>query len=99
MALMTKEDLLFRETYEWEMTPEDEAAVREGSDRPELNRFEGYAVLQFINEVANDLGLTTRASGHKIELMLATSVPREIRGRREIKAWIAAELTGPGRAR
>lgn len=86
MALYLKKD----------MTAIDYAWSHESNDNPHkkhldkffLNRTEGYEVLDFINQYAEENGLIDKRDARKVELLIHQEVPTHIHNREKIKEWL-----------
>lgn len=63
-------------------------------DNPDLrskvlfNRKEKYEVVTMINNVMDELKLTSVASGQKIEKKIADELPSDTRGRENVTNWL-----------
>lgn len=77
--------------YKWTAKDDsDNPYYRGGSDRAQLNREEGYEVLYFINHLGKKHWTNEPSLGtyQKVEQMIKTSVPSDIRKRELIANWI-----------
>lgn len=77
--------------YKWTAGEDsDNPYYRGGTDRAQLNREEGYEVRYFINHLGNKhwTNEPSLATYQKVERMIKTSVPANIRKRENIASWI-----------
>lgn len=87
MPLLTKSDLQF--TYSWTAVSPDDPKYTGKPDSTELNRGEGYEVLEFINVFAARSNWKQKASGLKLERMIHLYLPSNVRSHAKIKEWVA----------
>lgn len=86
MALLNKSDLKYE--YVWTTYQDDDPRITGKPDSTLLNREEGYEMLYFINKFAKLYNLKKKASGLKIEEMIKSRLPSNIRSQEKIKTWI-----------
>lgn len=87
MALLTKKDLEDRGkySYTWKATPGDNPHIIGKPDSSRLSRKEGYEVLNFINHLADKLGVYRRDLGFKLEDMIHANT---LEMREDVTYWI-----------
>lgn len=88
MALMQKSDLIHE--YSWKAQSGDNPKIVGFPDSHLLNRTEGYEVLDFINRYAEKHSLKQKASGSKIEKMIKSYLPGDVRSHKNVEAWITS---------
>lgn len=79
--------------YKWSAaTDGDNPKKIGGIDRFELDRTQGYEVLNFINQIGDDRWKSTPNTGtyHKIEKMIRYDVPSNLRKHTDIANWIVS---------
>lgn len=86
MAYYKKSDLLYN--YSWKTIANDDPSKRGLPDSLFLNRNEGYEVLDFINRIAEEYQWTNKAFGHKLEWLLFSVIPSNIRSFKKIHDWL-----------
>ncbi len=86
MSLFSRSDLKY--TYSWTAVPPDDPRRWGAPASSELNRSEGYEMLDFINTIADLAGITRKEAGWKIERMIRDHLPEEIRQRERVMNWI-----------
>lgn len=86
MSLLTKSDLKF--TYSWTAIPPDDARITGFPDSTLLNRNEGYEVLALINRVAAASKWTDKAPALKVERMIKSHLPGDIRSHANVWKWL-----------
>jgi hypothetical protein len=73
--------------YRW--TEQSNSQRRVGTNAAELNRTEGYEVLDFINHISEKFWRSPDISTfHKIEKMIRHDVPPNMRAHEKISDWI-----------
>lgn len=93
MATITANDL--RYSYSWKAIAGDDPRQTGKPDSVLLNRNEGYEVLAFINAFCarhtwNPGPHATVAEALKVERLIKTKLPGEIRSRQHIDAWLVS---------
>ena len=91
MAYLQSQMLYKNENYyKWTAADDkDNPYYKWGADHSELNRTEGYEVLYFINQLANNRWVYVNLSTYqKIEKMIRYNVPSNIRTHKKIEDWI-----------
>lgn len=97
MYKMKREDLHYQDRYKWNAkSAGDDPDFRHGQDRRQLNRSEGYEVLEFINMVIESVyknlkdksDKSVRVFGLLIEYMIQIMVPKDIHDQQKIFSWI-----------
>jgi hypothetical protein len=80
--------------YKWAAKADhDNPYYRGGKDHKELNRTEGYEVQYFIEHTVGKIkwnGAPTITDLKKVEKMIRYDVPKNLRAREDIYAWISA---------
>jgi hypothetical protein len=90
MAYMTRSQLHYKD-YDWNAREEgDNPHLRSFPDNVLLARREGYEVLAFINgfAVIHNWHADNASAGNKIERMIRTGLPSNIRGRKAVYDWV-----------
>lgn len=88
MALINRNDLQF--SYSWTVVSPDDPRVTGTPDSTLLNRSEGYEVLAFINRIATASDWPTKAPALKVERLIKTHLPGDVRSHKNVWAWIVA---------
>lgn len=86
-----KNEMFYKEQYKWTANANhDNPDVRHGKDAKELDRSEGYEMLDFINALAKDWKWENvdLSSYHNLERIIKTQVPPHIHKHEDIKRWI-----------
>jgi len=83
----TKTNMLYNH-YSWTALPGDNPKISGVPDSTLFNRNEGYEVLYLINKVMADNNLKNVESGQKIEKMIRTGLPGDVRGQKNVVEWI-----------
>lgn len=86
MPLLSKSELKYQ--YSWTTYRDDDPKVTGEPDSTLLNREEGYEILYFINKFATIYNLKKKASGLKIERMIKTGLPSNIRSQEKVRSWV-----------
>ncbi|WP_440532078.1 hypothetical protein [Variovorax sp. YR566] len=86
MALLSKSDLVY--AYDWKASAGDNPKKTGSPDNDELNRKEGYEILDFINSFAAEHKLVNKETGTKIEKMIRDHLPGNLRSRVNVKKWL-----------
>jgi hypothetical protein len=85
----TKSNLLYNH-YSWTALSGDNPKISGVPDSTLFNRNEGYEVLYLINKIMVNYSLKNVESGQKIERMIRTDLPSEVRGQKNVYDWIIA---------
>lgn len=88
MAIFNRSDMQY--TYRWTARPEDNPNFRKGSDYRNLNRSEGYEMLFVVNEFLKLKGLTSTASGQKVENLIKGKLPSRVFSHTELYSWLTS---------
>jgi hypothetical protein len=83
----TKTNMLYNH-YSWTALPGDNPKISGVPDSTLFNRNEGYEVLYLINRFMNDNSLKNVESGQKIERMIRTGLPGDVRGQKNVVEWL-----------
>lgn len=86
-----KNEMVYEEQYKWTANANhDNPHVRDGKEGMELNRSEGYEMLDFINALAKDWKWENvdLSSYRNLERIIKNQVPHHIHKHEEIKRWI-----------
>lgn len=86
MALITKSELKYN--YSWTVLNGDNPKITGAPDSTLLNRNEGYEVLWFINKFAEKHNFKNKESAFKIERMIKSHLPENIRSQENVVEWI-----------
>ena len=86
MSLITKSELKY--DYSWTVLNGDNPKITGVPDSTLLNRNEGYEVLWFINKFAEKHNFKNKESAFKIERMLKSHLPENIRSQENVVGWI-----------
>jgi hypothetical protein len=73
--------------YSWTVLPGDNPKISGVPDSTLFNRNEGYEVVYLISTLMTRYNLNI-ASGQKIERMIKTGLPGDIRGQKNVYDWI-----------
>jgi hypothetical protein len=84
----TKANMLYNH-YSWTALPGDNPKISGVPDSTLFNRNEGYEVLYLINRMMVGYSLNI-PSGQKIERMIRTGLPGEVRSQKNVYDWIVA---------
>jgi len=87
MGLIAKDDLFYKD-YKWTTLLGDDPRVSGEPDSTLLSRKEGYEVLYFVNKYSEKHGFKNKVSALKVEKIIRTELPTEIRSQSNIKTWI-----------
>lgn len=85
--MLTRQNTLYK-NYSWTAISPDDPRVSGQPDSTLLNRMEGYEVIYFANKFCELNKLATLPAHHKVETLLRTVVPSQIRSQREIRSWL-----------
>lgn len=83
----TKTNMLYNH-YSWTALPGDNPKISGVPDSTLFNRNEGYEVLYLINRFMSDNSLKNVESGQKIERMIRTGLPGDVRGQKNVVEWL-----------
>ena len=83
----TKTNLLYKH-YSWTALPGDNPKISGVPDSTLFNRNEGYEVLYLINRIMEVNNWKNVATGQKIERMIKTGLPGDVRGQKHVSDWI-----------
>jgi hypothetical protein len=83
----TKTNMLYNH-YSWTALPGDNPKISGVPDSTLFNRNEGYEVLYLINRFMNDNSLKNVESGQKVERMIRTGLPGDVRGQKNVVEWL-----------
>lgn len=83
----TKSNLLYNH-YSWTAMKGDDPKISGVPDSTLFNRNEGYEVLYMINKIMESQNWVNITTGQKIENMIRTGVPGDIRGQKNVVEWI-----------
>jgi len=83
----TKANMLYNH-YSWTALPGDNPKISGVPDSTLFNRNEGYEVLYLINRFMTDNNLKNVESGQKIERMIRTGLPGDVRGQKNVVEWL-----------
>ncbi|MCC7515071.1 MAG: hypothetical protein IT212_10325 [Bacteroidia bacterium] len=83
----TKTNMLYNH-YSWTALPGDNPKISGVPDSTLFNRNEGYEVLYLINRFMSDNNLKNVESGQKIERMIRTGLPGDVRGQKNVVEWL-----------
>jgi hypothetical protein len=83
----TKANMLYNH-YSWTALPGDNPKISGVPDSTLFNRNEGYEVLYLINRFMSDNNLKNVESGQKIERMIRTGLPGDVRGQKNVVEWL-----------
>src|SRR4051812_16483993 len=86
MGLVKTSDLKYH--YSWTAIPGDNPRVSGLPDSTFFSRTEGYEVVYLINKYAEMHNLTQLAEGLKVERMIKTALPGEVRSQANVRQWI-----------
>ena len=89
-----KKSEMVYDDYTWTNTfDNDDPAYIQAQDNSELNKTEGYEVLNFINSIHKGWGWPEHKHSYykKMERMIRLHMPSDIRTRIEIRDWLAQE--------
>ncbi len=86
MGRIKKADLVYTD-YSWKAA-KDNPKKKGKLERAQLNRKQGYEVLYFVNRFLDKYYLKEPSSSAKIEHMLRKDIPKTIKDRKKIEAWI-----------
>lgn len=74
--------------YSWTVLPGDNPKISGVPDSTLFNRNEGYEVLYLINRFMSDTNIKNVESGQKIERMIRTGLPSDVRGQKNVVEWL-----------
>lgn len=74
--------------YSWTALPGDNPKISGVPDSTLFNRNEGYEVLYLINKIMDSQSWVNVATGQKIEKMIRTGLPGDVRGQKNVVEWI-----------
>ncbi len=94
---VTRSMLQLKSRYSWKAEPGDDPTKRRADARL-FNRREGYEVLPMIQNVVDHFGYTRQADALKVEDVIATELPGDVRGRKRVLAWLIDRLEGKSEA-
>lgn len=86
MTLLAKSDLKF--TYSWTAVKPDNPKITGEPDSAELNRHEGYEILDFLNRLATASSWTTKDPALKAERLIHDKLPANVRSRQHVWQWL-----------
>lgn len=86
MSLITKSELKY--DYSWTVLNGDNPKITGVPDSTLFNRNEGYEVLWFINKFAEKHNFKNKESAFKIERMIKSHLPEDIRSQENVVEWI-----------
>ena len=91
MALYNQSDMLY-DDYSWTVIPGDAPRITGAPDSTMFSRNEGYEVKYLINALMEEWGLSSKASGNKMERLIHDELPSDIRSQENVKAWISKKM-------
>lgn len=74
--------------YSWTTLPGDNPKITGEPDSNLFNRNEGYEVLYLINKFLVKHGLANIASGQKLERIIRSGLPGDIRSQNNVMTWL-----------
>ncbi len=74
--------------YSWTAMSGDDPKISGVPDSTLFNRNEGYEVLYLINKFLEKHSLTSIQAGQKVERMIRTGLPVDVRGQKNVIDWI-----------
>lgn len=90
MAIQVTKDML-QQTYSWKATGgDDPRAIR--TDARLFNRHEGYEVVPMIQKVVNHFEYDSQAEVQRIEALIGSELPGNVRGRKKVFDWLVGRL-------
>jgi hypothetical protein len=91
MAITVRKDMLLG-TYSWEAVGgDDPQAIR--IDATLFNRREGYEIIPMIQKVVNHFGFETEADVQRVEDLINSELPVNIRGKKNVLNWLIQRLS------
>lgn len=78
--------------YSDSATNGDNPDLRGTPDRDLFNRKEGYEVVQIIQNVFDEMGLSNKRYIKDLELLIKDKLPSDLRKRDDVKNWLILEL-------
>jgi len=88
MALISKNDLLYKNEYSWTAVPGDDPKVSGKPDSTKFSRHEGYEVLYLINHLASEWNFKQIALANKMEKVIKLYLPSNIQSQENVKNWL-----------
>jgi len=82
----TRSNLLYG-NYSWTALRGDDPKISGVPDSTLFSRHEGYEMVYLINKIMDEYNLNI-ASGQKIERMIHTGLPGDIRSQKNVRDWI-----------
>lgn len=83
----TKTNMLYNH-YSWTAMQGDNPKITGLPDSTLFNRNEGYEVLYLTNKIMDSQSWVKVATGQKIEKMIKTGLPSDIRGQKNVVDWV-----------
>jgi hypothetical protein len=78
--------------YAWQAVGgDDPQAIR--TDAMLFNRQEGYEVLPMIQKVVKHFGYEAESDVHRVEELIKTELPGDVRGREKVFKWLVERLS------
>lgn len=87
MSKFKKSDMKY-DHYSWKAIPGDDPKVTGKPDSTLFSRKEGYEVLYMINKVLEHRGLSSVASGQKVETLIKDRLPSNVRSQENVFNWL-----------
>ena len=87
---LTRSDLKFE--YTWTAYPSDDPKISGHPDDTLFNRQQGYEVLYLINKLLELWNWNQKESGLRIEKLIKTDLPGNIRSQKNMKEWLSKNL-------
>jgi len=83
---------LLQQTYSWKATGGDNNPQAIRIDARLFNRHEGCEVIPMIQKVVNHFGYGSPADVQKVEALIGSELPGNVRGRKKVFDWLVGRL-------